>query len=157
MLAMGSVCHRAGRHQHLSRDGSASCTRYAGCIQSQSASQAFPHSHHKAAGHRPDHQSWRYKNRLAAPEPSNLTVNSSCQYIYFPVKQLIGRTDTLTWTSVSNATGYTVFMNGSQITKVTGTSYQVNYPLSQSATSYGVAAYNSFGTSATKTTSAPGC
>lgn len=86
--------------------------------------------------------------------PAKLNITTSCQYLSFPVQQLISRTDSLSWSSVGNATGYTVFMNGAKIGNVTGTSYQVTFNLTKNATPYGVAAYNSFGTSATTSATA---
>jgi hypothetical protein len=85
--------------------------------------------------------------------PSKLTVNTSCQFISFPVQQLISRTDSLSWTSVSNATGYDVYINGGKFTQTTSTSFQISFNLVQGSTQFGVAAYNSFGSSGTTTAS----
>ncbi len=62
---------------------------------------------------------------------------------------LISRTDSLSWTSVSNADGYYVYMSGGQIAQVTtGTAYQVTFNMATGSTQFGVAAYNNTGTSA---------
>ncbi len=93
------------------------------------------------------------ENALKPAAPSKLTVSPNCQYTPFPFKVLIFRTDFLSWTSVSGATGYYVYMSGSKIATVTTTSYSNTATLTESAITYGVAAYNSFGSSGTTSAS----
>ncbi len=93
--------------------------------------------------------------KIAVPPsaPSKLTVTTSCQFIYFPVKVLTGRSDALTWTSVSNADGYHIYINGAaySLVKAPTTSITINESngtLIEGALQFGVTAQNSFGTSA---------
>jgi uncharacterized protein YgiM (DUF1202 family) len=88
--------------------------------------------------------------------PSSFSATANCNYITFPTKLLIGKTDKLSWSSVSNATGYYVYVNGLQIKDTTSTTTSVD-ALAMSASNYGVASYNSKGTSTVKTISAPSC
>lgn len=88
--------------------------------------------------------------------PSSLTVHATCKYTTFPTKLLLSRTDSLSWTSMNGATGYKLYMNGSPLTQVSGTSYQNTPPLTASKITYAVAAYNSIGTSS-KTSASAGC
>ena len=85
--------------------------------------------------------------------PAKLNVTTNCQYLIFPVKTLISRTDTLTWSSVSNADGYHIYINGSaySLVKAPTTSITINESngtLIEGALQFGVTAQNSFGTSA---------
>ncbi len=75
------------------------------------------------------------------------------------------RDDLITWNAVSNATGYILYANGSKLTKITssqancgGLCMYSRTPSNMSgAITYGVAAYNSYGTSSTVNATAPGC
>jgi len=80
--------------------------------------------------------------------PSSLSVATTCTYNIFP-HTLKTRTDHLGWSSVSNATGYYVYENGSKITSTSGTSINLIATTTTGSVSFGVAAYNSFGTSST--------
>jgi len=80
--------------------------------------------------------------------PSSLSVSTTCTYNIFPVTLKV-RTDHLSWSSVSNATGYYVYENGSKISSTTGTSINLVGATSTGVVSFGVVAYNSFGTSST--------
>jgi hypothetical protein len=93
---------------------------------------------------------------LVPAPPANFSATASCQYINFPSKLLISKTDKLTWSSVNNATGYYVYVNGLQIKDTASTSTNVD-ALTLNASNYGVAAYNAKGTSTVKTISAPSC
>jgi uncharacterized protein YgiM (DUF1202 family) len=88
--------------------------------------------------------------------PASFSATANCNYITFPAKLLIGKTDKLSWSSVSNATGYYVYVNGLQIKDTASTTTSVD-ALAMSASNYGVASYNSKGTSTVKTISAPSC
>lgn len=88
--------------------------------------------------------------------PTSFSATANCNYITFPAKLLISKTDKLTWSSVSNATGYYVYVNGLQIKDTTSTTTSVD-ALVMSASNYGVASYNSKGTSTVKTIPAPSC
>ena len=57
---------------------------------------------------------------LMPSAPSSLTVTTTCTYNIFHTLSV--RTDHLSWPSVSNATGYNVYENGSKISGTTGTS-----------------------------------
>jgi len=89
---------------------------------------------------------------LPPAAPSKLTVTTTCTYSVFHILSV--RTDHLSWPSVSNATGYNVYENGSKISGTIGTSINLIGATSTGNVSFGVAAYNSFGTSGT--TSATG-
>jgi len=90
---------------------------------------------------------------LAKPAaPSSLSVNTTCTYNLFP-HTLKVRTDKLSWPAASNATGYYVYENGSKISGTTGTSINLIGATSTGNVSFGVAAYNSFGTSGTTSVS----
>ncbi len=89
-------------------------------------------------------------------QPASFTATATCQYINFPSKMLISKTDKLTWSSVGNATGYYVYVNGLQMKNLTGTSTSFDAMIIN-ASNYGVASYNSKGTSTVKTISAPSC
>jgi hypothetical protein len=81
--------------------------------------------------------------------PSSLTVTTTCTYNVFhiPTSRTI---DHLSWTAVSNATGYYVYENLSKISGTTGTSINLTAGgLTTGYISFGVAAYNSNGTSGT--------
>ncbi len=94
------------------------------------------------------------KIALPPAAPSKLTVTTTCQYISFPVQQLISRVDSLSWTSVSNADGYYVYDNNANIGgKITQTSYQIPFDNTTGSIQFGVSATNSFGTSAITYTS----
>ncbi len=80
--------------------------------------------------------------------PASLSVSTTCTYNIFP-HTLKVRSDHLAWSSVSNATGYYVYENGSKISSTTGTSINLIGATSAGSVSFGVAAYNSFGTSST--------
>ena len=88
--------------------------------------------------------------------PASFSATANCNYISFPTKILVGKTDKLTWSSVSNATGYYVYVNGLQMKDTTSTTTSFD-AMVLSASNYGVAAYNSKGTSTVKTISAPNC
>ncbi len=85
---------------------------------------------------------------LPPPAPSSLNVNTNCQFITFPTKVLIGRTDTLTWTSVNNAGGYYIYINGAKFGSSAVTVFVITTNITENPTQFGVAAYNGFGTSA---------
>lgn len=87
--------------------------------------------------------------------PSKLKVTTACQYVIF-TQTVQQRIDSLQWTSVNNATGYKVYVNGGQVTQVSGTSYQTISAPIKGPISFAVAAYNSFGTSA-KTSHSSSC
>ena len=91
---------------------------------------------------------------LAKPAaPASLTVTTTCTYkTLFPIPQLKVRMDHLSWPSVSIASGYTVYVNGSKLTNTTGTSVN-STPSSIGYVTFGVAAYNSNGASSTTTAS----
>ena len=81
--------------------------------------------------------------------PSSLTVTTTCTYNIFhtPTSRTF---DHLSWTAVSNATGYYVYENLSKISGTTGTSINLTAGgLTTGNISFGVAAYNSNGTSGT--------
>jgi len=80
--------------------------------------------------------------------PASLSVSTTCTYNIFPVTLKV-RTDHLSWSSVSNATGYYVYENGSKISGTAATSINLVGATSTGIVSFGVAAYNSFGTSST--------
>ena len=84
--------------------------------------------------------------------PSKLTDTTSCQFIYFPVKVLTGRSDALAWTSVSNAASYNIYVNGKLFVQISATQYKITYlpmnPTPSGAVQFGVAATNAYGTSA---------
>jgi len=84
---------------------------------------------------------------LAPSQPSNLTIQTDCT----PP----GRDVELTWSNVSGADGYYVYENGNQISQQQNTRLNhLNPSLPSGNITYGVAAYNSYGTSAqTKVTS----
>jgi hypothetical protein len=88
--------------------------------------------------------------------PASFSAIAKCNYITFPSKLLIGKTDKLSWSSVSNATGYYVYVNGFQIKDTTSTSASVD-AMTLSASNYGVAAYNAKGKSTVKNIPAPSC
>ncbi|HUI90156.1 MAG TPA: SH3 domain-containing protein [Anaerolineales bacterium] len=83
--------------------------------------------------------------------PSSLSVTTTCTYkTIFPLPpQLSVRTDHLSWSAVSNATGYYVYENGSKISSTIGTSINLIGAKSSGNISFGVASYNSLGTSST--------
>jgi len=89
---------------------------------------------------------------LAKPSaPPSLSVSTTCTYkSLFPVPVLKSRMDHLSWPSVSLATGYTVYVNGNKLTNTTGTSVN-STPSSIGNVTFGVAAYNSIGSSSTTT------
>jgi len=85
--------------------------------------------------------------------PAKLNITTSCQYLSFPVQQLISRTDSLSWSSVGNATGYHIYVNGAAYSLVMAPTTSVtikesNGTLIQGVLQFGVTAQNSFGTSA---------
>jgi hypothetical protein len=85
---------------------------------------------------------------LAKPSaPGHLYITTTCTYNAFHVLSV--RTDHLSWPSVSNATGYNVYENGSKISGTTGTSINLIGASTTGNVSFGVAAYNSNGTSTT--------
>ncbi len=84
--------------------------------------------------------------------PSNLTVSTTCTYNVFHFLSV--RSDHLIWPTVSNATGYSVYENGSKISSTTGTSINLIGASTTGSVSFGVAAYNSNGTSGTTSASA---
>ncbi len=84
---------------------------------------------------------------LMPSAPSSLTVSTTCTYSVFHI--LTVRTDHLSWPSVSNATGYYVYENGSKISSTTGTSINLIGASTTGSVSFGVVAYNSNGTSGT--------
>ena len=88
------------------------------------------------------------KAALAPSAPSSLSVSTSCTYNIFP-HTLQVRTDHLSWSAVGNATGYYVYENGSKISGTSGTSINLIGATSAGSVSFGVVAYNSFGTSST--------
>jgi hypothetical protein len=90
---------------------------------------------------------------LPPAAPSKLTVSTTCTYNVFHI--LTVRTDKLSWTAVSNATGYYVFENGSKNPPggTTGTSINLIATTTTGNVSFGVAAYNSWGASGTTSTS----
>ncbi len=86
--------------------------------------------------------------------PSSLTVSTTCTYkALFPLPILNVRTDHLSWPSVSNATGYYVYENGSKISGTTGTSINLIGATTTGSVSFGVVAYNTNGTSGTTSAS----
>ncbi len=90
---------------------------------------------------------------LMPSAPSNLTVTTTCTYTFF--HSLISRIDHLSWPAVSNATGYNVYESGLKISGTTGTSINLTAGgLTTGNVSFGVAAYNSYGTSITTNASA---
>ncbi len=97
------------------------------------------------------------KIALPPAAPSKLTVTTTCQFMYFPVKVLTGRSDALSWTSVSNAASYNIYVNGKLFLQLTTTQYTITYlpmnPTPSGAVQFGVAATNAYGTSATTDTS----
>ncbi len=92
------------------------------------------------------------KIALPPSAPSKLTVITSCQFIYFPVKVLTSRSDALTWTNVSNAASYNIYVNGKLFLQLSTTQYTITYlpinPTPSGAVQFGVAAANAYGTSA---------
>ncbi len=89
------------------------------------------------------------KIALPPSAPSKLTVTTTCQFIYFPVKVLMSRSDALSWTSVSNADGYYVYDNNANVGgKMTQTSYQISFDKTTGLIQFGVSAANAFGMSA---------
>ncbi len=87
---------------------------------------------------------------LSPAAPSKLIVTTTCTYNIFP-HTLKVRTDHLSWPAVSNATGYYVYENGSKNPPggTTGTGINLIGATTTGSVSFGVAAYNSFGTSGT--------
>lgn len=90
---------------------------------------------------------------LKPSAPAKLNVTTNCQYLFFPLKQLISRTDALAWTSVSNADGYNIYLNGAAYSLVKAPTTNAiinesNSTLIEGALQFGVTAQNSFGTSA---------
>ncbi len=91
---------------------------------------------------------------LVPAAPSSLNVTTTCTYkILFPLPILNVRTDHLSWSAVINATGYYVYVNGSKLTGTTGTSINSIGTSTTGNVSFGVAAYNSNGTSGTTSAS----
>ena len=81
--------------------------------------------------------------------PSSLSVTTTCTYnfLHIPTSRTM---DHLSWSSVSNENGYYVYENGSKISGTTGTSINLTAGgLTTGYISFGVAAYNSNGTSGT--------
>ncbi len=89
---------------------------------------------------------------LAKPvAPSHLTVTTTCTY--FPITHnLKTRTDHLSWSSVSNATGYYVYAGGSKVATTAGTSINIMATTTKGNITFGVVAYNANGTSKTTIT-----
>ncbi len=94
---------------------------------------------------------------LVAPTtPTSVKATSSCAG---------GRTDLVTWHSVSDADGYIIYSNGAQVDKITAaqagsggiSTWSTSLGFVQSPITYGVQAYNSWGSSGTATAKAPGC
>jgi len=83
--------------------------------------------------------------------PSSLTVSTTCTYSVFHFLSV--RSDHLSWPTVSNATGYYAYENGSKISSTTGTSINLIGASTTGSVSFGVAAYNSNGTSGTTSAS----
>ncbi len=90
-------------------------------------------------------------NILKPSAPSSLTITTTCTYKIFNILNV--RTDKLSWPAVSNATGYDVYENGSKISSTTGTSINLIGATTTGNIPFGVAAYNSFGTSGTTSAS----
>ncbi len=75
------------------------------------------------------------------------------------------RDDLITWNAVSNATGYILYASGKKLTQITSSQANCGGLCMYSRTpgnisspiTYGVAAYNSYGTSSTVNATAPGC
>lgn len=94
---------------------------------------------------------------LSAPTtPTSVKATTSCSG---------GRTDLVSWHSVSEADGYIIYSNGAQVDKITAaqagsgglSTWSTSLGFVQAPITYGVQAYNSWGSSGTATAKAPGC
>ena len=92
--------------------------------------------------------------------PGNFSVTASCQVLDLGGgnKILQGKMDTLTWTPVNGATGYTIYLDGVEFGNVGGmtSSYNVN-AFYEKPNNYGIETRTASGKSAMITIPAPAC
>lgn len=91
--------------------------------------------------------------------PEIFTATAKCTYItMLGNKIMTAKKDTLSWSSVSSATGYKLYVNGIPMNDVgSGTTSASFDAFTLSSSSYGIAAYNANGDSSIKTIPAPKC
>jgi hypothetical protein len=96
---------------------------------------------------------------LPPAAPANFSATATCQIVTINNQKLIqGKTDKITWSTVNDATGYKLYVNGVQKEDVWGASTSFDFnAITLKSNNYGIAAYNANGTSSIKTISAPSC
>ena len=94
----------------------------------------------------------------AAPQNFNATANCQVLDLGGGNKVLQGKMDSLTWSSVANATGYKIYVDGVEEQDLGGGATSTNLnALTLSPTNYGITAYNANGESTMKTIPEPDC
>jgi hypothetical protein len=97
---------------------------------------------------------------LGPSAPANFSATADCQVLDLGGGQKIlqGKTDTLTWSSVADVTGYKIYVDGVEEQDLGGGATNTALDaLALSPTNYGIAAYNANGTSTIKTIPEPDC
>lgn len=97
---------------------------------------------------------------LVPVAPANFSATASCQVLDLGGgnKVLQGKMDSLTWSSVANATGYKIYVDGVEEQDLGGGATGTNLnALTLSPTNYGITAYNANGESTMKTIPEPAC
>lgn len=97
---------------------------------------------------------------LKPPAPENFSGTANCQVLDLGGgnKVLQGKMDSLTWSSVANATGYKIYVDGVEEQDLGGGATGTNLnALTLSPTNYGITAYNANGESTMKTIPEPDC
>jgi len=97
---------------------------------------------------------------LVPPAPTNFSGTASCQVLDLGGgnKILQGKMDKLSWSSVANATGYMIYVDGVEEQDLGGGATSTNLnALTLKPTNYGITAYNANGESTMKTIPEPAC
>jgi len=97
---------------------------------------------------------------LGPSAPANFSATATCQVLDLGGGQKIlqGKMDKLIWSSVADATGYKIYVDGVEEQDLGGGTTSTNLDaLTLSPTNYGIAAYNANGTSTIKTIPEPDC
>jgi len=97
---------------------------------------------------------------LGPPAPANFSATANCQVLDLGGGQSIlqSKMDKLTWSSVADATGYKVYVDGVEEQDLGGGATSTTLDaLALSPTNYGIKAYNANGESTMKTIPEPDC
>lgn len=96
---------------------------------------------------------------LTPPAPESFSAVANCQVLDTGLGQILqSKMDKLTWSSVANATGYKIYVDGVEERDLGGGAVSITLDaLELQPTNYGIKAYNANGESTMKTIPEPSC